>query len=61
MPHIVVQYSAGLQERLNLDQLIAALRYSLALSTGLIGPIAFVTLWLGLRQYRSCYQQPVVQ
>lgn len=35
----------------------AALRYSLALSTGLIGPIAFATLWRGLREYRSCYQE----
>jgi MFS family permease len=29
-----------------------SLRYSLAWSTGLVGPIAFATLWSGLRQYR---------
>jgi MFS family permease len=35
------------------------LRYSLALSTGLVGPLAFAMLSLGLREYRSCYQEPV--
>ena len=34
MPHIVVEYSAGLKERLNLDELIAAL-HSAALQTGI--------------------------
>jgi len=33
MPHIVVEYSAGLRERLNLDEFIAAL-HSAALQTG---------------------------
>jgi len=31
----------------------ASLRYSLAWSTGLVGPLAFATLWLGVRQYRA--------
>lgn len=39
----------------------AMLRYSLALSTGLVGPLAFATLSLGLREYRSCYQEPVIR
>ncbi len=32
-----------------------ALRYSLSISTGIMGPIAFGVLWLGLREYRQCY------
>lgn len=34
MPHIVVEYSAGLQERLNLDDFVAAL-HGAALQTGI--------------------------
>jgi len=34
MPHIVVEYSPGLQRRLNIDELIAAL-HSAALQTGI--------------------------
>jgi MFS family permease len=34
-----------------------SLRYSLVWSTGLIGPLAFATLWLGLRQYRIRFQE----
>jgi MFS family permease len=33
----------------------ASLRYSLAWSTGLVGPLAFVATWLGVRQYRERY------
>jgi hypothetical protein len=33
------------------------LRYSIAWSTGLVGPIAFGTLWLGVRQYRERYHE----
>ena len=32
-----------------------ALRYALALSMGLTGPVAFAVSWFGLRQYRQCY------
>ncbi len=32
-----------------------ALRYSLSISTGVMGPIAFCVLWLGLSDYRKCY------
>jgi MFS family permease len=39
----------------------AALRYSLAVTTGVIGPIAGATFWLGLREYRACYQELVNQ
>jgi len=34
-----------------------SLRYSLAWSTGLVGPCAFGVLWLGLRQYRARFQE----
>ncbi|MGH8290072.1 MAG: spinster family MFS transporter [Steroidobacteraceae bacterium] len=37
------------------------LRYSLALSTGLVGPIAFIILWLGLREYRKCFHDVALQ
>lgn len=37
------------------------LRYSLALSTGLVGPIAFVILWIGLREYRKCVHDMALQ
>lgn len=33
-----------------------ALRYSLAWSTGLVGPLAFATLWFGMSQYRIRFQ-----
>ncbi len=32
-----------------------ALRYSLSISTGVMGPVAFCVLWLGLSDYRNCY------
>ncbi len=34
-----------------------SLRYSLSLSTGLVGPIACGVLWLGLRQYRARFHE----
>lgn len=37
------------------------LRYSLTLSTGLVGPIAFVILWIGLREYRKCFHDMALQ
>jgi hypothetical protein len=33
----------------------ADLRYALALAAGLTAPAAFVVLWLGLGQYRTCF------
>lgn len=33
-----------------------ALRYALSLTMGLIGPVTFVVSWIGLRQYRQCFQ-----
>lgn len=35
----------------------SALRYSLTVTTVVVGPIAFVVLWLGLRQYRQRYHE----
>ncbi len=32
-----------------------SLRYSLAWSTGIVGPLAFAALWFGTRQYRTRY------
>jgi hypothetical protein len=37
----------------------ASLRYSLAWSTGLVGPLAFAILWQGVRQYRTRSQEMV--
>jgi len=34
-----------------------ALRYALPLSMGLVGPIAFAACWIGLRQYRQCFNE----
>jgi MFS family permease len=34
-----------------------SLRYSLAWSTGLVGPLAFITLWIGLRQYQTRFHE----
>lgn len=34
-----------------------SLRYSIAWSTGLVGPFAFITLWLGVRQYRARFHE----
>jgi MFS family permease len=34
-----------------------SLRYSLSLSTGLVGPIACAVLWLGMRQYRARFYE----
>jgi MFS family permease len=34
-----------------------SLRYSLAWSTGLVGPLACAVLWFGLRQYRSRFEE----
>lgn len=34
-----------------------SLRYSLAWSTGLVGPLAFVVLWLGVGQYRLRFRE----
>ncbi len=39
----------------------AMLRYSLALSTALIGPITIATLSLGLREYCACSQKPGIR
>lgn len=33
------------------------LRYALAVSTGMVGPLAFVLLWVGLGQYRRCFDE----
>lgn len=33
------------------------LRYALAVSTGMVGPLAFVLLWVGLKQYRRCFDE----
>ncbi len=38
-----------------------ALRYSLAWSTGLVGPLAFAVLWLGVRQYRQRFHEMAAQ
>ncbi len=34
-----------------------SLRYALAWSTGLVGPLAFTVLWVGLREYRTRFQE----
>ena len=34
-----------------------ALRYALALSMGLVGPVTFAVCWIGLRQYRQCFDE----
>jgi MFS family permease len=34
-----------------------ALRYALSLSMGLVGPITFVACWIGLKQYRQCFNE----
>lgn len=34
-----------------------ALRYSLAISMGLVGPITFAICWMGLKQYRQCFHE----
>ena len=34
-----------------------SLRYSIAWSTGLVGPLAFITLWFGVRQYRARFHE----
>lgn len=49
MPHIVVEYSAGLQDRLNLDDFIAAL-HGAALQTGI-----FPVGGLRTRAYQSSH------
>ena len=33
-----------------------ALRYALSLTMGLMGPVTFLVSWIGLRQYRQCFQ-----
>lgn len=33
------------------------LRYALAVSTGMVGPLAFILLWVGLGQYRRCFDE----
>ena len=34
-----------------------SLRFSIAWSTGLVGPVAFIALWQGLAQYRSRFHE----
>jgi MFS family permease len=34
-----------------------SLRFSIAWSTGLVGPVAFIALWQGLAQYRSRFRE----
>ena len=34
-----------------------ALRYALALSMGLVGPVTFAACWIGLKQYRQCFDE----
>ncbi|WP_321490102.1 MFS transporter [uncultured Hyphomonas sp.] len=34
-----------------------ALRYSLSITTAILGPLTFVTLWMGLKEYRAAFAE----